>query len=278
MSWVRSAFALGCMALAACGSGSASGGGFTGGAGTGTAGSSGTGTAGAGGLPMCQVDILPIVPASFENLTAGPAATMRVRGAPSGPVSPLFMWKWTVSLADGSAVPVTTVGNDPSLVEFPLATVGTFTIAVDLVGVGSDCKGLRTITAARPGAKVATFRMHVTPPSTALVPAQDLQRQVIGGTPSGGNTLTLDNGIMVAFNVVREHDGTELPSYVRLTDSTSGVVLETHTVKGGLNQLRVAQGNYSTLIVPDDDVAPIAFPPRNAAALTTVPRRLTTAR
>ena len=266
MKRVRGAFALGCMALTACGSGSAAGGRLSGGAGFGAAGSGGTGTAGAGGLPMCQVDILPIVPASFDDLTAGPAATMRVRGAPSGPVSALFVWNWTVSLADGSPVPVTTVGNDPSLVEFPLATVGTFTIAVDLVGTGSDCKGLRTITAARPGAKVATFRVHVTPPSTVAVPAQDLQRQVMGGTPSGGNTLTLDNGIMVGFDVVRDDDGTALPSYVRLTDSTSGAVLETHTSKDGPNLLRVAQGTYSTLIVPDGDVAPIAFPPRNAAA------------
>ena len=95
---------------------------------------------------------------------------MRVRGQlRRGPSYPLFVWKWTVSLADGSPVAVTTVGTDPSLVEFPTTTVGTYTIAVDLRGspTAEPCKGLRTITAARPAAKVATFRIHVTPPSTA---------------------------------------------------------------------------------------------------------------
>ena len=259
--------ALACVSLAACGASGGSSGKLSGTGGQSTGAAGNAGAAGAGGLPMCQVDILPIVPASFDNLMAGPAATMRVRGAPSGPVMPLFVWKWTVSLADGSPVAVTTVGTDPSLVEFPLATVGTYTIAVDLRG--SDCKGLRTITAARPGAKAATFRMHVTPPSTASVPAQDLQRQVVGGTPSGGNTLTLDNGFMVAFDVVRSADGTELPSYVRLTETTSGTILETHTSKGGANLLRVAQGTYTTLVVPDGDVAPMAFPARNAADIGT---------
>jgi hypothetical protein len=216
---------------------------------------------------MCQVNVLPIVPTSFVGLMPGPMATVRVRGQVTGPVPGSYDWKWSVSLADGTPVPVSVVGGDPSLVEFPVATVGTYTIAVQLTG--TMCSGLQTITAGQPNAKVETFRFHVTPPSTALAPAQDLERQVAGGTPSAGNMLTLDPGIIVGVDVTRFSDGTALPSYVRLTETTSGAVLETRTSAAGPNTLRVAQGSYATLVVPDGDVAPIALAPRSAAQIGT---------
>jgi hypothetical protein len=255
---------LGCLGLGACGSASkeAGGSGAAGNA-TGAGGAIGAGGAG-GGLPMCQIDILPIIPMSFDGLAAGPMAKVRVRGSVTGPVTPSADWSWTVSLADGTPVPVATVGT-PSLVEFATTTTGTYTIGVELVG--SPCAGLRTIVVAKPNAKTATFRFHVTPPSTASVPTQDIARQVTGGTPSGGNTLALDPGIVVGFDVTRASDGSALPSYVRLTEASSGAVLETRTTAAGANTLRVAQGTYSTLVVPDGDVAPVTFPPRDAAAM-----------
>jgi hypothetical protein len=261
MTLARALACVGCLALAACGAGSAkSENGGTGGSPTGSAGSSGA--AGVGG-PACQVDILPIVPMSFDGLVAGPTAKVRVRGSVTGMVMPTFQWQWNVSLADGTPVPVAPVGQDLSLVEFPTATVGTYTIAVELMG--ASCAGLRTIVVAKPGAMIATFRFHVTPPSAASVPAQDLARQIAGGTPSGGNTLALDPGIVVGFDVTRASDGSALPSYVRLTEANTGVVLETRTTATGPNTLRVAQGTYRTLVVPDGDVAPMTLPARAAS-------------
>jgi hypothetical protein len=263
--------ALCCLGLAACGSSSGANGLVTGAAGsTGAA-----GMVGAGGTtmpPTCEVAILPISPASFDGLVAGPASTMRVQGQITGAVAPSFTWSWTVSLADGSPVPVTIVGaNDPSLIEFPMMSFGTYTIAVELASPTADpCTGLRTITAARPAGAVATFRLHVTPPSTELVPEQDLERQVVGGTPSGGNVLALDPGIVVSFEVQHGAGGEDLPSYVRLTESTSGAITETHT-SSGPSALRVAQGMYSTLIVPDGDVAPITYSPRAPSDIGTEP-------
>jgi hypothetical protein len=265
---MRAALALcACFALAACGSagGHAAGGVGTGGSvGTGSAGSTGTGGA-VLPPPMCQVDILPVIPDTFDDLVAAPDATVRVSGSITGAVPPLFQWSWTVSLADGTPVSVAAVGQDPSLVEFPTKSVGTYTIAVALTG--TTCGGLRTITVAQPNATVATFRFHVTPPSTAAVPAQDLERQVTGGTPSGGNTLALEPGILVDIGITRASDGSALPSYVRLTEANTGVVLETRTAAAGPNTLRVAQGTYQTLVVPDGDVAPVTFPARPASAM-----------
>jgi hypothetical protein len=255
-----------CLALGACGAGSSGGRASSGAAGSmGTGAGGSTGTAGTGGPPACQVAIIPISPATFESLVAGPTSVMRVNGQITGPVLPLFDWKWTVSLADGSPVPVSIVGRDPSLVEFPMLSVGTYTIAVELTS--SACVGVKTITAAKPGGHVASFRLRVTPPSTQALPAQDLERQVIGGTPSGGNVLALDPGIVVGFDVVRAADGAALPSYVRLTNVVSGAMLEVRTQAAGPSSLRVAQGMYSTVVVPDGDVAPVTFAPRSPAAI-----------
>ncbi|HSZ82605.1 MAG TPA: carboxypeptidase-like regulatory domain-containing protein [Polyangia bacterium] len=200
---------------------------------------------------------------------------MRVQGQVTGAVAPSFTWSWTVSLADGSPVPVTIVGaNDPSLVEFPMMSFGTYTIAVELASpTAQSCTGLRTITAARPAGTVASFRLHVTPPSTELVPEQDLERQIVGGTPSGGNVLALDPGSVVSFEFEHGAAGEDLPSYVRLTESTSGAIVETRTLSGP-SAVRVAHGMYRTLIVPDGDVAPITYPARAPADIGTSPLSL----
>jgi hypothetical protein len=258
----RLLFAFASLALAACGASSSGARAMTGAAGSTGAGGS-TGAAGTG-APACQVNIVPISPASFDGLQAGPMSVMRVRGDVTGAVSPLSIdWSWTVSLADGTPVPVKRV-EEASLVEFTMTSVGTYTIAVELTG--TTCAGAKTITTALPGGKIASFRLRVTPPSTALVPAQDLVRQVVGGTPSGGNVLALSPGIIVGIDVVKLTGGDALPSYVRLTDAATGAVIETRT-QAGPTTLRVADGMYSMLVVPDGDVAPVAFPPRAAAEI-----------
>lgn len=260
--------ALASFTLAACGANEGASG-VTGAAGTSSTGNAGSTGAAGTAAAACQVNIVPIAPNSFEGLTAGPSASVRVRGAITGLVAPLYDWQWSVTLADGSPVDVTTVGSDPSLVEFPLATAGTYTIAADLTGA-PPCKGVRTITVSRPGARVATFRLRVTPSSTELVPAQELLRQVIGGAPSGGNVLALEPGIFVAVDVRRQSSGLVLPSYVRLTEATSGAVFELRTTTAGNNALRVASGRYGMIVVPDGDVAPLTFPPRSPADITAV--------
>jgi hypothetical protein len=257
---------LGALALAGC-AGSSAAKGSTGDAGNATGAGGSVGNGGAdGGVAMCQVDIQPVIPLSFDGLAAGPTASVRVRGAVTGLVPPSFEWQWSVTLADGSPVPVAPIGDDQSLVEFPTMTTGTYTIAVRLAG--SSCVGLRTILVAKTGANVATFRFHVTPPSSASVPAQDIARQVTGGTPSGGNTLALDPGILVSFNVTRASDGSALPSYVRFTEANTGAVLEARTSGPVGNAMRIAQGSYRTLVVPDGDVAPATFPARGAAEMS----------
>lgn len=266
MSRARVLFAGMALALTACGAGAKTGD-ATGGAGAPADGGS-TGAAGSGGVPTCQVNILPVLPASFDGLVPGPSSTMRVRGEITGDVPSSFALQWSVLLADDSPVPVTWV-KGMSLVEFPLASAGTYTISAALTN--STCTGTRTITAVRPGAKTTTFRLHVTPSSTELAPAQDFDRQVSGGTPSGRNMIALDAGFVTTLAVARADTGETLPAYVRLTNAATGAVMETRTSATGPNQLRVPQGLYGMVVIPDGDIAPVTFSPRTPADINATP-------
>jgi hypothetical protein len=263
--------ALAASALAACaGSSSASStgsGGFGGSTGNGGAGAA---EGGAGGQIMCTVAIVPISPASFDGLAPGPNTTLRVQGLASGPLPAAFTWDWRVTSADGNDVPFTLpMPADRSLMEFPLASPGSYTVDVALDSTGGPpCSGVRTVTAAQAGGVLATFRFRITPPAGATVPAQELQRQVTGGTPSGGNVLALQPGIQVPLDVRRAATSAPLPAYVRLTDATTGAVVEARTSAAGPASVRVAGGSYSMLIVPDGTaVAPALFDATATAAL-----------
>jgi hypothetical protein len=266
MSRARVLFAGMALALTACGAGAKTSD-ATGGAGAPADGGS-TGAAGSGGVPTCQVNILPVLPASFDGLVPGPSSTMRVRGEITGDVPSSFALQWSVLLADDSPVPVTWV-KGMSLVEFPLASAGTYTISAALTN--STCTGTRTITVVRPGAKTTTFRLHVTPSSRELAPAQDFDRQVSGGTPSGRNMIALDAGFVTTLAVTRADTGETLPAYVRLTNAATGAVMETRTSAAGPNQLRVPQGLYGMVVIPDGDFAPVTFSPRTPADINATP-------
>jgi hypothetical protein len=267
-----SLFALAAVGLQACGA-SEPGYGSTGSAGT--SGSAGTGGGAAGTGAVCQVDIQPVAPLSFTGLVPGASSIMRVRGVVTGAVPAYDAWHWTVSLADGSEVPVTQVGREqPALVEFTMTTPGTYTIAVQLTS-SMPCMGLRTVTAAKPGARVVTYRLHVTPPATDQVPEQDLERQVMGGTPSGGNALAMSAGIQVPIDLRRSATGVPLSAYVRLTETGTGAVVETRTPADGPTKVRVAPGTYDMLIVPDGDVAPTLIQGQSPSTLGSAPISMT---
>jgi hypothetical protein len=228
-----------------------------------TGGSGGAG--GSSGVPACQVDINPVTPASFDGLVAGPGATLRVEGDVEGIPPASYSWHWQVSTADGTPVPTTAVGGAPWLVEFPISDPGSYTIAVSLPSSVTSCFGSHTVLVAQRGAKTALFRARFTPPPGAE-PVQERTIQILGGTPSGGNVITLDAGLAFSADV-RDAQGQPLAAYVRLTDPTQHLVVETHPTAAGPVPLHLAQGAYDLLVVPDGDLAPVLLPHQAPANL-----------
>jgi hypothetical protein len=252
------------LALAACsGASSAAGGPGRGGSGGGTgSGGSAGGDAGA----HCQVNILPVIPTSFDGLTAAPGARLRVSGSVTGLPPGNFSWTWTATFADGTPVPVTMVGVTPSLVELPIDQPGSYTIEVMLDG-SLPCEGRRTVVAARAGGKLGSFRFRFVPPSDGD-PVQEQEVQVVGGTPSGGNVIVLEAGTLVPVDTRDATTGQPAPAYVRFTDPSSGLVFETRAGTGaGAAHVRLPSATFQVLVVPDGDLAPILLAGKRPADL-----------
>jgi hypothetical protein len=184
----------------------------------------------------------------------------------------VFAWQWRATFADGEDVPVgRPLPADATVADLPITSAGTYTVEATLTGTPA-CTGSTTIAVQQPAGQLATFRLRVTPPAAAGLPAQDLDRQITGGTPSGGNVLALSDGIRVPLDVRGAADGQPLGAYVRLTDDATGAVVEGRTAaSGGTAAMRVPAGRYDVLVVPDGDLAPALMPSQSAALLAEAP-------
>lgn len=236
--------------------------------GAGTGGSSGSGGAGGGiSPPACKVEITAQSPASFDGLTASSGSKLRVRGEVTGLPSASFEWAWGVTFADGTAVAhAQPPSTDASVIEFPLALPGTYTISVELAGSMKYCGGERTVTAPRPAARLASFRFRVVPPADSD-PPQEREIQVIGGTPSGGNRVMLQEGTKFLFLPRDATTGDLVPAYVRVTDAARRTVAEAHAGGSGPPVLRLMSGPLDMLVIPDGDYAPVLLTGKQAPEL-----------
>ncbi|HET6284687.1 MAG TPA: carboxypeptidase-like regulatory domain-containing protein [Polyangia bacterium] len=228
-----------------------------------------TGAGGTGGVQAaCHVEITPQSPTSFDGLTAGPGAKLRVRGEVTGLPSASFTWAWDVAFADGSAVThVQPPSSDASVIEFSMALPGTYTVTVELAGSARFCGGERTVVAQRPGAKLTSFRFRFVPPADSD-PPQEREIQIAGGTPSGGNHLVLLPGTLVPFDPRDQAGGAPLPAYVRVTDGAHRIVAEAHVGSNGqAANLRLMSGAFDMLVIPDGDYAPVLLAGRQASEL-----------
>lgn len=239
--------------------------------GAGGAGQPGNPGMGPGGAPvneLCRIDLTAASPLSFDGLSAGPDAVLKVRGDVTGTlIAATYRFEWTVVFADGTLVPFTKPTPAENLIQFSLDQPGSYTVLARLDG-GRLCQGERTVVVARTGARLRSFRFRATPPAGVRLPAQDVFIQVLGGTPSGGNRLQVARGIEVVLEVRRAEDGVFIPAYVRVTDDV-GVVFEGRSGRSG--QVLIAHlptGVYQTLVVPDGDIAPLLLPPMSATQLS----------
>jgi len=260
------AVALAAVAAAACASNSAADNGGAGGSG-------GDGGSPADAGPLhCSVQITNPEGTPDGGLTAGTQSTLRLLGVETVPPGASYTWNWSVTFADGSAVPVTTVGQGGRLIEFPLAKPGSYTVDVELVG-GTYCAGEQTYQVPAVGARLGSFRIRFVPSDTNQPPAQDQTLQVSGGAPYRKEPFHLSSGTIVRFD---PRDATpaagRIPAYVRINDTASGrLVTEAHTPVGKSIDLHLVDGTYDMLIVPDGDVAPMLLKGKTPTELAAMP-------
>ena len=231
----------------------------SGGGGAGTGGSSGSAGAG-GGTAGCFVSITPVSPPSFGGLESGPDVKLRVMATVRNPgprATPI--WTWKVVFGGDLTLPITitTIGSDPKVVEFPIARPGSYDITAR-VDTGVVCTPAEQIPLVNLPSPSLLFR--VTPPPSAgfPIPPQDVKIGFTGATPST-TVLNLAGG--TAYSVAPQEDQgfTFIPSYVRISGLTSGVVVEGYTAGGPVNAFLLPSTVYDVLVIPDGQIAPTLF-------------------
>jgi len=240
------------------------GAGSTGAAGnsTGSAGSMGaTGAAGSsadGGTVQCIVGINPLapVPGSFANLETG--QTLRLQASVSGVPGALAVhWTWLLKMTGVSSVadlPYTRV--DDSTIELTLGAPGTYQVNASIDGAPSCDRAPVIFSVNSP--EVPTLRFRVTPPASAQLPVRELTVK----TMDLATTPSLDLGdarssALVTLNPVDTQHSFPIPSYVRITNPSSGLALEGYTGQGAMVAPLSTSLTYDVLIIPDGGLAPL---------------------
>lgn len=165
---------------------------------------------------------------------------------------------WTVDV--GGAVQNYTVLADPAdRISFVPQEAGAYRVLVEAV-VGSDSCTPSTLTVGvvATGARIASYRMRVVAASGA--PMQDVPIDVYGGADSVLPVTVLAPGD-VASGRILDSNGVGVAAYVRarLRDSTAPADYESFSDSAGDFSMRLPEGRFDILVVPQNSLAPAAI-------------------
>ena len=232
----------------------------------------GTSAPGAGD-PGCRVTITALNPPRFENLLAGSGSRLRVQARATGAMAPAApAWQWQVQLGPLSEVTVTRLTPEGDIVEFPLASEGSYTIRAS---AGPMCTGSANVGASRPDVRMTTYWARVTPPRPAdakmpVLPTHDAQI-AIGGTSSPMKVIALSPGVQVAIYPrtiePRPEDSKLIRSYIRISSRSSSVRFEGSALSLPFEANLLMGRAYDVLIVPEGPFAPVLLADRTANQL-----------
>jgi hypothetical protein len=239
-----------------------SSGGFPGGAGAGgtASGTGGSAAAGSGGTgAACSISLIPVSPASLDNLIAGNDARVRFHATVAGGTR-APTWTWTVlRLLPDVSVPISiTPTDDPSIIEFPIATAGLYSVRV-FAAAGFNCALEKNMTVKSPERNTLVF--SVSPPDSLIgtFPSQRLTIAVKAANASP-IALTLRSGTPIRI-LPQDARGQTLPSFVRVRALSGASSIDGYTDRGPVFAVLLPWPGetYEVLVVPDALVAPQLF-------------------
>ncbi len=207
-------------------------------------------------------------PQMLNNLVSSPDTPVRLRADLLGPGTRPPLWKWTVTFFGGAPVmiPATVVGDplqaQSSTIEFPIKDVGQYGVSVD-VDSGLRCSDNTIISVNAPGRGL--YLLRVTPPASLAmgIPAQEVRRVSDPGNPTIED-IDLLSGTKVS---IAPQDASRhfIPSYVHVSQLSSGVAVDGDTAYGPFDAFLLANGVYDVLIVPQGALAPMVLTAATAA-------------
>ena len=226
-------------------------GGSTGAAGSGLGGASGTGGATGTG---CYVTVTAVAPATTVDVEAGKGARMRVEGHAWGTFTPPITWVWTVSATVGSSmktVAPTVLDGTGAVVDFPIEDVGRYRVAAVAQSAGRpDCQTPSPLVISTVPAGPMAYDVRVT---ASGFPVQDMR---IALDPSNPQPIAFPMHGGVAANLLPMglDTGGSLASYIRISDSTSGLSIDADSTHGAVMAPVLGTRAYDVLIVPIDPI------------------------
>ena len=204
----------------------------------------------------CHVDITPLSPASFVNLTAGPTAFLRVQGSITwGQTTPYPPnWTWSVVRSDGQTILPSATGVDPSIVQFPIAIAARYDITVR---IGDQCAGADRALVQDTQNDYRLYRLRVLPPSTAANGAipYEVDLKIVAGSSQNTKDVDFDTGTPVSIDPSTGPEtplAVAVPSTIRIQSSGSTWI----TYGRSTNQVPFRTVldtllEYQVLVVPD---------------------------
>ena len=213
----------------------------------------------------CNLDIVPLSPASLVDLTAGPTAFLRVQASitwgQTTPYSP--QWTWSVVRSDGKAI-VASPGVDPSIVQFPISISARYDITVT---IGDDCTGTARALVQEAQNQYRLYRLRVLPPDSLTdgpVP-YEVDLKIAAGSTQTTKDVDFDTGVVVAIDPSTGPWSTltvAIPSAIRIQSSGSTWVSSgSSTNLGPFWTVLDALLEYQVLIVPDPPNSGVPAPP-----------------
>jgi hypothetical protein len=188
---------------------------------------------------------------------------MRVEAHAWGTFTPPITWLWAVSVSGtssadaGSPDPVSTktIDSTGAIVDFPIEEVGRYRVAAVAQSAGHlDCQTPSPlfITTVPPGP--TGYEVRVT---ASGFPVQDMR---ITLDPTAPQSIAFPLHVGVAANLLplRLDTGSSLASYIRISDSTSGLSIDADSTHGAVMAPVLDSRAYDVLIVPIDSSASYA--------------------
>tara|TARA_R110002073_G_scaffold300298_1_gene467604 strand:- start:19779 stop:21554 length:1776 start_codon:yes stop_codon:yes gene_type:complete len=176
---------------------------------------------------------------------------------------------WSVDLG-GAIQNITELADPVDRISFVPQEAGAYRVIVEgFVGSDSCTPAILNVGVVATGARIATYRMRVMAASGA--PMQDVPVDIYGGADSVLPVTVLETGALASGQIL-DHEGAGVAAYVRarLLGAAAAADYEAFSDASGSFSIRLPEGRFDLLVVPQGSSAPAAlFADRTAADVGT---------
>jgi hypothetical protein len=193
---------------------------------------------------------------TLSTSNPAPGDTIAAAAEPTAGGGP-YAYAWSVTNAAGAGVPATARTADGAQVDIPIATAGSYHIAVTLTtGAAVTCSASESVLARNPAGKLDQVLLRFVPPAQSGLQIQQKVIPITGGTPQSDLNLTLDEGVPIGFDVTDATGTATADAFVRLIANDRGFEAQAFVRAGDPLTFVLLDDAYDVLVIPDEPAAP----------------------